>query len=312
MEAVTFTFQTVDGAEIYVHKWIPSGKVIGVVQIAHGMSEHSARYEAFASVLVDEGYAVYANDHRGHGETAGGKENLGYFADENGWELVVDDLYEVTNIAKEGHSGLPVFLFGHSMGSFLSRRYVQKYGRELAGVILSGTGADQGVLSSVAIGMAKREIRKHGKKARSELLTRLSFGSYNKAFEPWRTEFDWLTRDEKEVDRYIKDPYCGAVATAGFYYDLFVGLKRLDKPALLKQMPKNLPVFFVSGDQDPVGQNTKGVLKVARHLQKAGIRDIDVKFYKDGRHELLNELNKEEVYQDIIRWLRTKIEAIVQ
>ncbi|HEX7063534.1 MAG TPA: alpha/beta hydrolase [Bacillales bacterium] len=304
----SFTFQSVDEAGIFARKWVPAGKPIGVVQIVHGMAEHSARYEAFASLLVDEGYIVYANDHRGHGETAGCEENLGYFADENGWELVVDDLYELTKIIKERHSGCPVFLFGHSMGSFLVRRYVQKYGNEVAGIILSGTGADQGMLSFVAIGIAKREIRKHGKQARSELLTRLSFGNYNKSFEPRRTEFDWLTRDEKEVDRYVEDPYCGAVATAGFYYDMLVGLKLLDKPARLKQMPRDLPVFFVSGDKDPVGNYTKGVLKVVRHFRKAGIRDIDVKFYKEGRHELLNELNKEEVHQDIVRWLGTKNE----
>ncbi|HEU5138580.1 MAG TPA: alpha/beta hydrolase [Bacillales bacterium] len=309
MEAMSFTFSSVDGTEISSRKWLPDGQTVGVVQIAHGMAEHSARYDEFAAALVDEGYAVYANDHRGHGETAGKEENLGYFADENGWELVVDDLHELTKIAKEEQPGVPVFLFGHSMGSFLSRRYIQKYGTELAGVVLSGTGADQGVLSSVAIGIAKREIKKHGKKARSERLTRLSFGNYNKSFEPKRTDFDWLSRDENAVDQYIKDPFCGGMATAGFYYDMLTGLKMLDKPERLKQMPKDLPVFFISGDKDPVGNNTKGVFKVANHLKKAGVKDIDVKFYKDGRHEMLNELNREEVYQDIIRWLREKNEA---
>jgi alpha-beta hydrolase superfamily lysophospholipase len=170
-------------------------------------------------------------------------------------------------------------------------------------VILSGTGSDPGFLSTVGIWIAKREIKKKGKRARSELLNKLSFGSYNKAFKPNRTEFDWLSRDEKEVDKYIEDPYCGEVATAGFFYDMISGVKQLDKPERISQIPKDLPIFLFSGDQDPVGNNTKGVRTAYQNLKKAGIKDISYKLYKDGRHEMLNEINKEEVYRDVIQWL---------
>lgn len=311
MKPISFTFSSVDGTAIYVNKWTTSKEPRAAVQIAHGMSEHSERYTDFASALTNAGYVVYANDHRGHGKTAGSKENLGYFADENGWELVVDDLYELTKIIKKEHPDLPVFLFGHSMGSFLSRRYIQKYGQELSGLILSGTGADRGLLSSIGIMIARLEIKNKGKKGRSKLLDWLSFGNFNSQFKPARTPFDWLSRDEKEVDKYIRDPYCGEVATAGFFYDLFTGIKQLDHFERIKQVPNDLPIFLFSGDKDPVGLNTKGVLKTYRNLKKAGVKDISYKFYRDGRHEMLNEINKDEVYQDIMDWLNAHLKKAI-
>ncbi|SEM84411.1 alpha/beta hydrolase [Lihuaxuella thermophila] len=307
MEPASFTFPSGDNTLIFVNKWTAvSEKPVGVVQIAHGMAEHSKRYGEFAKALTNEGYAVYANDHRGHGQTAGCKENLGFFADEDGWERVVDDMYRLTRIIKKEHPGLPVFLFGHSMGSFLSRRYIQKYGQELSGVILSGTGADQGILSSIGIGIVKLEMRIKGKKAPSRLLHFLSFGNFNKRFKPNRTPFDWLSRDEREVDKYIQDPYCGWLPTTGFFCDLLTGIKQLDHPEQISRVPKDLPIFLFSGDQDPVGLYTRGVLKTYRNLKKAGIRDISYKFYEEGRHEMLNEINRDEVYQDIINWLKAR------
>jgi alpha-beta hydrolase superfamily lysophospholipase len=234
------------------------------------------------------------------------KEDEMYFADEDGWELVVDDLNELTKRIKQENPDLPVFLFGHSMGSFLSRRYIQKYGEGLSGVILSGTGGDPGILGSIGVWVAKQEIKKRGKKGKSKLLNKLSFGSYNKAFKPNRTEFDWLSRDEKEVDKYIEDPYCGEVATAGFFYDMLVGIKLLDKPERLRQVPKDLPVLIFSGDKDPVGQNSRGVLKTYRNFQMVGIKDVDCKLYQGGRHEMLNEINKDEVFSDVVDWLHKR------
>ncbi|WP_044640483.1 alpha/beta hydrolase [Risungbinella massiliensis] len=303
MKPSFFTFQTTDHAKIYVHKWKSDSSPIGIVQIAHGMAEHSKRYHEFATKLVEAGYVVYANDHRGHGQTAGKEEELGYFAEENGWELVVDDLYQLTNIIKKEYPQIPFFLFGHSMGSFLSRRYIQKYGMELDGVILSGTGADQGILSWLGIQFANVERKIKGKRTKSNLLNRLVFGNFNRAFQPIRTEFDYLSRDEREVDKYIADPFCGYVPTTSFFYDLFSGVNQSDKPENLNQVPKNLPIFLFSGDQDPVGDNGRGVLKTYHHFQKAGIVDVSYKLYPGGRHEMLNESNREEVYQDVIAWL---------
>lgn len=305
MEMNNFILKSKDGITVHCNKWILQKdiKPKAVVQIAHGMAEHIDRYNSFAKALTNEGYIVYGNDHRGHGKTAGSLENLGYFADDNGWNLVVEDMHELTTMIKNDHGDLPIFLFGHSMGSFLSRTYIQRYGNDINGVILCGTGGDTGVLGNIGILLARNEIKKMGKKYRSKKMDRLSFGNFNKAFKPNRTGFDWLSRDIKEVDKYIEDELCGEIFTAGFFYDMLTGLKDLNKKENIKKVPKELPIYFISGEKDPVGKNTKGVLQAINSYRKAGINDISYKFYKDGRHEILNELNREEVYKNIIEWL---------
>jgi alpha-beta hydrolase superfamily lysophospholipase len=197
----------------------------GAVQIAHGMAEHAGRYERFADALTKAGYAVYANDHRGHGKTAGSQKEVGYFADENGWEKVVDDMHTLTGIIKKECPKKPFFLFGHSMGSFLSRHYSMLYAKELTGLVLSGTGGDPGALGKIGLFIATIEAKLKGKKAKSEMMNKLSFGAFNGAFKPNRTDYDWLSRDNAEVDKYISDPWCGAVFTAGFFCDLLGGIK---------------------------------------------------------------------------------------
>lgn len=300
-----FTFNTKDGTEIFISKWTMdnASRPKGIIQIAHGMAEHVLRYEGFAKVLTEEGYVVYGNDHRGHGRTAGSTENIGYLADDNGWDLVVEDMHELTNIIKEENPETPIFLFGHSMGSFLSRTYIQRYGNEINGVILSGTGGNNGLLGKVGILVAKGEMKRKGKRTKSKRMDKLSFGSFNKAFSPNRTSFDWLSRDNKEVDKYIEDPLCGEVFTAGFFYDMLRGLKDLNKRENIEKTPKDLPIYIISGDKDPVGKNAKGVLQAYNSYVKVGIEDVEYKFYKGARHEILNETNKEEVYKDVIYWL---------
>lgn len=305
MNTLNFKFKSKDGTDIYVNKWSlrEDVKPKGVVQIAHGMAEHIDRYLSFAKALVDEGYVVYGNDHRGHGKTAASPDNIGYFADENGWDLVVDDMHELTNIIKKENSDVPIFIFGHSMGSFLSRTYICNYGKDIKGVILSGTGGDPGLIGNIGIFLARREMRKHGKKIRSKRMDKLSFGSFNKAFKPNRTDFDWLSRDINEVDKFVEDPLCGEVFTAGFFYDMLLGLRNLMKKDNLTKIPKELPIYLISGEKDPVGKNTRGVLQVFNTYKNIGIKDIKYTFYKDARHEILNEINKEEVYDDILHWL---------
>jgi len=309
MKSTEMTFKADDGAEIFCHQWIPGGKksIKAAVQIAHGMAEHSKRYSRFAEALTKEGFAVYANDHRGHGQTAGSLENVGYFADENGWNLVVEDMRKLTQLIKNNHPDIPVFLFGHSMGSFLSRNYIFLYGNEIQGVILSGTGGDPGLLGKIGHFIAKRESRNKGKKFRSQLLDKMSFGKFNNAFKPNRTDFDWLSRDEAEVDKYVDDPYCGEVFTAGIYVDLLSGLAVINNFKNVQKVPKDLPIYLFSGDKDPVGNNTKGIKQVFKSYQKTGIKDVTCKFYKDGRHEMLNETNREEVFGDVITWLNGHI-----
>ncbi len=302
----TFTFKASDGEEIFAYNWQPedeNNNVKGIVQIAHGMAEAAHRYKRFAEKLVKEGYIVYANDHRGHGKTAPSLDEIGYIGPD-GYNRMVQDMKEFTDLIRDRENkDLPLFLFGHSMGSFLAQRYISRYGDNIQGVILSGTSGDQGFVLDIGIRIAKREVAKKGPTVKSPRLNNLSFGSYNKKFEPSRTEFDWLTRDEKEVDKYIEDPYCGGIFTTSFYYDFFTGLKENFKKSNLENIPKNLPIYIFSGDKDPVGNMGKGVLKLVKTYQRLGIKDLEYKLYKDGRHEMLNEINRDEVMKDVINWL---------
>jgi alpha-beta hydrolase superfamily lysophospholipase len=308
----TFTFKGSDKKEIFTHGWLPenaSGKPVksgikAIVQVAHGMAEHSARYERFAQYLTKNNFGVYANDHRGHGQTAGTMENCGYFADTNGWDLVVNDMHCLTMKIKKNHPDIPLFLFGHSMGSFLCRDYMFTHGKDTAGVILSATAGDPGLLGRVGMMISKIESMIRGKKTKSPLLDKLSFGNFNKTFEPARTKFDWLSSDEAEVDKYVDDPFCGQIFTAGFFNDLLRGIKKINTPFNIDLIPKDLPVYLFCGKNDPVGDFTKGVQNVYDSYEKAGIKDLKLKFYENGRHEMLNEINREMVFADIINWLK--------
>ena len=305
MKSEDFTFRAEDDAEIFARKWLPDDGVDpkAVAQISHGMAEHSERYGRFAAALVDAGYVVYANDHRGHGKTAGSLENVGYFADENGDTLVTGDMLRLTRIIKDEHPDVSLFLFGHSMGSILSRSYILSHAAEIKGVILSGTGGDPGLLGTIGMLITKFEIWRRGKKYRSPLLTKLTFGDFNKPFRPNRTDFDWLSRDEAEVDKYVEDPSCGGMFTAGFFHDLLTCLNEVNDPGNIRNVPSDLPIYIFSGDKDPVGKGTKGVRQVYEAFKKAGVRDVELKFYEGGRHEMLNETNREEVHRDVIEWL---------
>ena len=305
VKQASLSFHTNDGTEISVSKWVldGEGKPKAIVQISHGMAEHIQRYDKFARELVSQNIFVYGNDHRGHGTTGQLNDNIGYFSDEDGFEKVVNDMSQLTTIIENEYPEVPIILFGHSMGSFLSRRYIQLYGQRLAGVILSGTGGDPGVLGKLGRLIAAREMKKKGRKTPSPLLNNLTFGSYNKGFHPNRTEFDWLSREEKEVDKYIADTFCGGIFTSGFFNDLLGGLEVINKPNNIKSTPSDLPIHFISGSKDPVGNDTKGVMKTYQAYKQAGIKDLSYQFYDNARHELLNETNKEDVTADIIKWI---------
>ncbi len=308
MRKETFMFKEVTGLDIFVYKWVPekSIKVKAVVQIAHGMAETAARYERFAEKLTGQGYAVYANDHRGHGKTAKEVDRVGDLG-EDGFNNMVKNMNQLQEIIKKENPNLPFFILGHSMGSFLLQRYIALYGKELDGAILSGSSGREGILLDIGRWLAKREIKKIGRGGRSMKLTKLSFGAYNKAFKPNRTGFDWLSRDDKEVDKYIKDPFCGGVFTAGFFYDLFNGLKLIQDKKEIEKIPLDLPIYIFSGDKDPLGKSGKGVLKLVKTYKKLGIEDLSYKLYEGGRHEMLNEINRDEVMQDAIGWINRHI-----
>jgi len=299
-----FTFKDKSDLEIFVYKWLPNGsiEVKGVVQIAHGMAESAARYEEFASGLTNDGFIVYANDHRGHGKTAGKIERLGDLG-EDGFNSMVENIHELNERIKEENMNLPVFLFGHSMGSFLTQRYICLYGSELKGAILTGTCGKQGIIIDIARMLAKGEVKKIGRCSKSNKLAKLIFGSYNNSFKKNRTDFDWLSRDDKEVAKYIDDPFCGTVFTAGFFSDFLGGLKNIADRKEIKNITRDLPIYIFAGDKDPVGKNGKGALKLVKTYKELGIKDLTYKLYKDGRHEMLHETNKEEVIKDVIQWL---------
>ena len=274
-----------------------------MVQIAHGMSETAIRYKEFAQELTKNGYVVYINDHRGHGITAKTIDNIGYLAEKDGFTCLVEDMNILTNIIKEENPDLPIYLFGHSMGSFVSQRYIMEYGDNLAGLILSGSNGKHGKILKVAQLISKSEIKKHGRRHRSKKLDNLIFGGNNKGFKPSKTDFDWLSRDEKEVQKYIDDPFCGVLFTCGFFYDFIKGLQEVEDKENLKKVPLDLPIYIMSGDKDPVGKNGKGVLRLKDRYVNLGVKKVSCKLYEGGRHEMLNEINKEEVIKDIISWL---------
>lgn len=294
-----------DGFEIECTKWYAEEKQMPklAIQLAHGMAEHIDRYDAFAKFLVSKGYTVYGYNHRGHGRNSLNDGSMGFFAEENGWSKVVDDMKLVNDEIHKECGKVPVILFGHSMGSFLSRTYISKYGESIEGVILSGTGSTTNTLANLGKFLAKMEMIFRGKKHKSNLLNAISFKSYNDNFKPKRTDFDWLSRDEDEVDKYINDELCGNVFTSNFFYDLLCGVKGLNDMNNIKNIPKKLKVLLVSGDKDPVGANSKGVQKVYDMYRETGIESVILKLYKDARHEVLNEINKQEVYDDIANWL---------
>lgn len=306
MKTETFSFGAEDGTSIFTYFWQPDTDAApsAVVQIAHGMAEHAGRYARFAEALTGAGFAVYANDHRGHGRTAADPSEIGYFGDTNGWYLVIKDMARLTDRIRERHPGIPVMIFGHSMGSFLTRAYLSRYGEGLAGVVLSGTGGNPGFLGAIGRWIAAYECLRKGRRTPSPLMTALSFGDFNKPFKPSRTDFDWLSRDPAEVDKYVADPLCGGVFSAGFYADLLGGLKDLYRSAAIAAIPRDLPILFISGERDPVGKDTKGVQAVARSYTAAGIEDVTVRFYEDARHELLNETNRDDVTAEVLNWMR--------
>ncbi len=295
---------TKDGETLLLYKWYEKDTTpIALVQIAHGMAEHMGRYEEFARFLVEQQIFVFGNDHRGHGKTGERKGPHGFFAVENGFERVTDDLHTVTQMIRKQYPETPLFLLGHSMGSFLVRRYIQKYHEPLAGVILSGTAGDPGTLGAAGIWLARREKKKRGATVKSSLLNNLIFGSYNRKIKNPETVFDWLSRDEKTVQEYMADPLCGFICTTSFYEDLLTGLRLIHRSEELTKTPKNLPIFIFSGTEDPVGNYGKGVEEVIGLYKKHG-NPVTGKLYPGGRHEMLNEINRYEVYTDVLEWIR--------
>lgn len=299
-----FTFPSSDGVhQVHAVLWLPDGEIRGVVQLVHGICEYALRYDPFARFLTENGFGVAGHDHLGHGLTAKGPEEYGYFSD---WWDLVHDVRTLRVRMGETYPDLPYFLLGHSMGSFVARTYLIDYPGTLTGCILSGTGQEPA--ATVAAGKLLTGLGDPHKV--NKLFYDLSIGAYNKQFAPARTSADWICRDEAVVDAYLADPLCNFQTTAGMNHAMMTGLQYVAKKKNLARMDKDAPVYFFAGDADPVGASGKGVEKVARWFREAGVRDVEVKLYPGGRHEMLNETNKGEVYADTLAWIEGHLEGL--
>jgi alpha-beta hydrolase superfamily lysophospholipase len=314
MKSADFLHVASDGKALFVRKWLPAGAPKAILLIAHGMAEHSARYERLAAAMAASGWVSYAPDHRGHGRTAadageGSAGELGWLAERDGFARVRDDLRELALFASAENPGAPLFLLGHSMGSLLAEAYLAAYGQGLAGCVLSGVLSPPPpfLMASgrliAAIGSAFK-----GQRAPARMLHKMSFDSSNKDFEPARTPADWLSRDAAEVDKYVADPLCGFVCSFGFYRDFLSGFSLVyGRGSGLSSLPKGLPLLIVAGAEDPVGGAQGFVSILADRLKAAGPQDIETRLYPGARHEILNETNREEVLGDIKGWLDSRL-----
>ena len=314
-----------DGTCLFLRRWKTPVPPRAVLHIIHGMAEHSARYAGLAGRLVDEGIEVWAADQRGHGETARNKQNkagsgglIGHCADRNGFSRVAQDIDTLNKAIRKEYPDLPLFLMGHSWGSFIAQNYIENFEGvantvgdknriTLAGCILSGTRGPDGL--KIAVGSAAMSFLAFifGQRKGSRIAKAAADGPYSKAFRPNRTEFDWLSRDEKVVDAYAADPFCGFLCSTGFYRDMALALKRIHLPSEMGKIRKKLPIYVFSGSADPVGDMgaSPAALVVAyRHL---GIEDLETVLYPDARHETLNETNKDEVRASLVSWLQRHI-----
>ncbi|MBT2865764.1 lysophospholipase [Chromobacterium violaceum] len=293
-----------DGVDIPLCEWPSDGPPRAVVLISHGMSEHAARYERFAGALTAAGYAVYAHDHRGHGDAP---QPRGFFAADDGWRKVVEDIETVRRHAAERHPGLPIVLFGHSMGSFIARAYFLRHGKLLSGLMLSSTGYRQRPLAKTLGALARWLGRRGGGDKPSRLMASLVFGSFNLGFPPWRTAMEWLSRDRAEVDAYLADPRCGFDPAPGLWADLFAGIVEMENgEAAGTGLNRRCAILLFAGSRDPVSLGRLALGQLEIRYRDAGVLDLQSKVYPGGRHEMLNEINRAEVESDLLAWLDAK------
>ncbi|MDV4152320.1 alpha/beta fold hydrolase [Clostridium sp. AL.422] len=299
-----YIFTNSEGSNISYLKWGSNKKPKGIIQLVHGMSEYIQRYDYFAQKLVADGYLVYGHNHCGHGDSSESIDKLGDIEGENKFYTMLEDIKVLNSIIKKENEGMPIILFGHSMGSFLSQRYIQEYGETIDGLILSGSNGKPKLFTKAGVLVCKFEMMLKGKGNRSKLMDKLSFGGFNSSVKSPNTDFDWLCSDDKEVNKYIEDDFCGFIYTTEFYLDLINGLWDIYKQENLDKIKKfNIPIFIFSGDRDPVGYMGKGIIDLYNTYNRIGVKEVNYKLYKGYRHEMLNEFNKDEVISDIISWV---------
>lgn len=303
-----FYFPSKDGnTEIHTIEWKPEGEVKAVLQLCHGMVEYIRRYDEFAEFMCSRGYYVVGNDHLGHGKSVQSKSEYGFFNEKYGNACVIGDMHTLRQRTMKKYPDVPYFILGHSMGSLLVRQYIQLYGNGLSGAVLLGVVSDQ---KKAVLLCGKRLCRLmaafRGWHFRSRFIDGMVLGSYNKKFKPARTRADWMTSDREHLDAYVADPLCSFVFTVNAYYSMFTGMLNMEKKESIYMIPKTLPILFASGTDDPVGNFGKGVRKIYEQYKAAGLQDVTLRLYAGDRHELLNETDRQQVYQDLFDWLEEK------
>lgn len=305
MKKEEFYFDSRDnGTKLHAVRWMPdSENVAGIVQIVHGMAEYVERYEELATYLTERGFVVTGEDHLGHGKSVPEGGLQGYFCEQDPATVVVRDVHRLKKMMQELYPGVPYFILGHSMGSFITRNYICRYGTGIDGALILGTGMQSAGLLFASKTVAAIEGAFRGQRHVSRMMDKAAFGAYNRRIAEKRTDYDWLSRDAERVDAYIADPDCGFVFTVNGFKTLFELISRAKKPENLRKIPAELPIFMASGAEDPVGNYGKGVEKAYRSLQGVGVRDLTLKLYPEDRHELMNEPDREQVMADIAEWL---------
>lgn len=300
-----FWYDSKGAGKIHGCRWTPEGDPRGICQIVHGIAEYVERYENFAEYLNSLGFLVIAEDHMGHGQSVNGGGIRGYF--HGGWFTAVEDTYQLLKDTRAEYPQLPYVLFGHSMGSFMTRTLLITHPDSgISAAVLCGTGWLPDPALPVAEKILEKVCSKRDTTGPSPLLQKLMFKGYNRKVEHPRTAYDWLTRDNQVVDAYIANPLCGFIVSAGLVRDLLSGVQFIQKEKELEKMEKSLPVLFLAGGDDPVGSYGKGVRQAAEAFRKAGMTDVTEKIYPLCRHEVLNEINREVIFRDTAAWICEK------
>jgi len=309
-------FESHDGTRLHMYIWSPDAQPRAVLHIVHGMAEHALRYKILAEKLTGAGIEVWAADQRGHGKTADLSINdpgkggiLGHCADSHTFALIAQDIRAIATEIQKTRKNIPLFLFGHSWGSFLNQKFIEEYSQsmDIRGCILSGTRGPGGLQVLAGIPFMAALALICGKRKTSALAKNMADGPYNKPFKPNRTEFDWLSRDAAEVDKYIQDPLCGYLCSVGFYRDLAKGLHSIHRRKNIEKIKQTLPVYIFCGSADPVGEMGKSPAALAKAYRKHGIQDLEFTVYPDARHETLNETNRQEVMANLLAWINKHI-----
>lgn len=300
-------FESCGIGQIHVNRWRPKCKPVAVVQILHGIADYGRRYDDFANYLSDMGFLVVAEDHMGHGESVGQDGIKGFFS--GGWFCAVDDAYRLLTMTRQEFPDMPYILFGHSMGSFMAQTILQKYPNSgITGCILCGSGWQPDVALAAGVRLCDAVCKRYGETKPNQKILRLVFGAYNLRVEHPRTPYDWVCRDQRVVDALIEDPLCSHAVTVGLMRDMLTGIRYIQERENLEKMQRNLPVLLISGGDDPVGSFGEGVRKIAENYQSVGMTNVKTKIYPLCRHEILNEINKHDVYRDIAIWMQKILE----